>query len=113
MRTPLWIAAGLNLLNVLLDPLLIFGLGPVPGLGIAGAALATVISHWLGALLAIRAVVRRLGWPRHLRWQDAARLMVVGRDLFLRTGLLTLFLLLTTRAATRIGTGAGAAHQAV
>jgi MATE family multidrug resistance protein len=37
----------------------------------------------------------------------------VGRDLFLRTGLLTLFLLLATRAATRLGAEPGAAHQAV
>ncbi len=113
MRTPLWIAAGLNLVNIALDPLLIFGAGPVPALGVAGAALATAISHWLGALLAMQAVYRRLGLPRHLRLGDALRLLVVGRDLFLRTALLTLFLLLTTRAATRIGTTAGAAHQAV
>ena len=36
-----------NLLNILLDPLLIFG----AGLGIAGASLATLISHCLGLLL--------------------------------------------------------------
>jgi len=37
-------------MNVILDPLLIFGLGVVPGMGIAGAAWATVISRGLTAL---------------------------------------------------------------
>ena len=56
MRTPLWIAVATNALNVALDPLLIFGLGPLPALGIAGAAWATVIAQWLGAAAAVRAV---------------------------------------------------------
>jgi len=113
MRTPLWIAAGLNMVNIALDPLLIFGAGPLPALGVTGAALATALSHWFGAILAMNAVRRRLGLPLHLQLADALRLLVVGRDLFLRTAMLTLFLLLTTRAATRIGITAGAAHQAV
>ncbi len=40
-------------LNVVLDPLLIFGLGPCPALGVAGAALATILSQAVGAALSL------------------------------------------------------------
>ncbi len=46
--------------NALLDPLLIFGLGPVPALGIAGAAWATVLTRWVFLLAALWYVARRL-----------------------------------------------------
>lgn len=45
-------------LNVLLDPLLIFGLGPFPRLGVRGAALATVIGYGAGFALAIGLFLR-------------------------------------------------------
>ncbi|WP_313164843.1 MATE family efflux transporter [Sedimentibacter sp.] len=37
--------------NIIIDPLLIFGLGPVPALGIRGAALATILSQFFVSLL--------------------------------------------------------------
>jgi MATE family multidrug resistance protein len=113
MRTPLWIALGINALNLTLDPLLIFGAGPVPALGIAGAAWATLIAQAIGALVAFAAVRRRPGLPPRVHWRDARRLLVMGRDLFFRTGLLLAFILLSTRSATHIGVEAGAAHQAI
>jgi MATE family multidrug resistance protein len=113
MRTPLKIAVGLNMINILLDPIFIFGWGPVPALGVAGAALASVISQWAGALWAIGAMHATLGFRCRFLVRDMRRLFHIGGDLFLRTGFLTGFLVLTTRAATQIGPDSGAAHQAI
>lgn len=58
-KTPSYIMMVAGLVNGILDPILIFGIGPVPAMGIQGAALATIIS-WLMASIAVLWCLKQL-----------------------------------------------------
>lgn len=55
--------------NIVLDPIMIFGLLGFPALGIRGAAIATVIGQWIGAAVALG--LNRVKNPViHIRFKD-------------------------------------------
>ncbi|MEE8385965.1 MAG: MATE family efflux transporter [Dehalococcoidia bacterium] len=110
-RTPFMVALGISGLNLVLDPLLIFG----AGMGVAGAAWATVIAQWLGAIV----FVGLLRKGKAAYGLDGVKPVVaevrvflrIGRDLAIRTGSLLAAFTAATAVAARVSDDAVAAHQ--
>lgn len=59
-RTPSMIMTLAGLVNGVMDPLLIFGIGPFPELGIKGAVIATLISWAISCVAVLYVLVKRL-----------------------------------------------------
>jgi putative MATE family efflux protein len=70
-RTPLGLGIALTVLNLVLNPILIRGLGPVPRLGTTGAAIGTVLASGLVMTFAVAQLFRGR-WVldfRGMRWR--------------------------------------------
>lgn len=110
VRFPLYVISTTVLLNAGLDPLFIFGWGPLPGAGVAGAAYATVVTQALAAFVGI-AVLFSGRYGIHLRPRDfipdlplIRRAVMVGLPASLEQSNRTLGTLMLTFLATGFGT---------
>ena len=115
-KTPAKIMMTAGLINGLLDPLLIFGYGPFPELGIQGAAIASAFS-WLGALCgSLYVLIKReklLTWPKvPFMVQDWKNILKIGTPAALSSAMSPLSGALLMIILSQHGTVAVAAYGA-
>jgi len=111
-QTPLKLLTIAAVVNLLIDPVLIFGLGPAPALGVTGAALATVAAWLVSAAwgwvllgrMGLRPMVRDLMRPPH---SETWKALKVGVPLGLEGAFFSVIFL--TKVTTDFGTPAVAA----
>ncbi|MEM7800278.1 MAG: MATE family efflux transporter [Chloroflexota bacterium] len=118
--TPLILNGTINVLNVLFNFIFMFGIGPVPAFGLAGAAVGTVIARGLGVSIALSIIlsgrnVIKIGkgsfWPDLQMFQDILGIgLPSGIQGIFRNGSRLLVISLIT--STEVGT-LGAAALAI
>ena len=108
-RTPFILLGGSVLLNVVLDPLLILGIGPFPELGVYGAALATVLTRALACIVGLGLLVRRGMILPDWSGRTARTIARVGAPTMLTGVLFSLIYIWLARVTASFGTPALAA----
>lgn len=88
----LWLA---NAINIVLDPLLIFGVGPFPELGVEGAAYATNIGRGVGVAYAASILIGRRGRIQIALQQLRIRVSVIATLLRISAGGVAQYLIAT------------------
>ncbi|MEZ4684460.1 MAG: MATE family efflux transporter [Caldilineaceae bacterium] len=82
--TPLLLTGALNVLNTIFNYIFIFGMGPVPAMGVTGAALGTVLSRGLGVVIVFyiiysgRNVIKILPGTYRPDWQMFKDIFTIG-----------------------------------
>lgn len=111
MALPALVLSGGMLLLLVASPLLIFGWGPVPALGITGAGLALVLYYVVAAAVMLGAVLRggyglRLHLRHPLRWTLFRDILGVGGPAIVNNITLNLSVLTATALVSPLGSQA-------
>jgi putative MATE family efflux protein len=115
MSLPAMVSTLGAVLTLTVSPVLILGIGPLPGLGVAGAAIATLAYYTIGALvlggylLSGRAPVRPV-WRARLEWRLCREVLRVGLPGILNTLIFNSGILVFTALVGPFGTKAIAGY---
>ena len=117
-RTPMAITSAVNVWNAVVAAALVYGVGPLPALGLAGVAWATATARLLGGILALALVLSgrrflKISWREILQWDREwlgrmlrLSLPMAGESIVTRLGFI-----LFMRIVSALGETSLAAHQ--
>ena len=108
-RTPFVLLGASVLINLVLDPLMILGWGPIPALGVYGAALATVLTRGLSFVVGLELLRRRGGVRLSFLPRVAGTIARIGAPTMLTGVLFSVIYMLLVRVVGEFGTPAIAA----
>lgn len=117
-KTPMKVTLVINIINVLFNWLLIYGIGPFPRLGVSGVGYATVISYFIGTGLLVgklfekKAVITiSIQQMVRLHIESLRRIIRISIPAAIDTFLTQMGFLFFTKIVTMLGTVSLAAHE--
>ena len=92
MVTPMLVQVAGAAINLVFDPIFIFGLFGAPELGVAGAAIATIMGQWAAMLITLKAVFRTYDVRGTFRFKDCIQIYQSGFPSIIMQSLYTLYI---------------------
>lgn len=108
-RTPFIISTIGLAINIVLDPLLILGIGPFPRLGVSGAAIATIFAQFFTATTYIFVIKKRTNYFKEIHflqkpdWKHLSKIVRFGLPVSLQSGAFTLIAMIIARILSNWG----------